>query len=336
MESRAFLFSHSEKLWDSHFDFKKIAVLGVLFATCLWVVVASARGNKNKGRRPPEPSGAWPFIGHLHLLGANNLLHRTLGAMADTYGPTFSIRIGIRRALVISSWEVARECFTTNDRVFPTRPKSIKVKLMGYDHAMFGFAPYGPYWRDIRKLAVVELLSNRRLELLKHIRDSEVNFFIKDLYEQWRRRESGSPVLVEMKERFGDLAMNIIVRMVAGKRYFGTGACNDSESRRCQKAMGDFMYLVGLYMVSDAIPFLGWLDVVKGYMGEMKRTAREVDSVLGSWVEEHQQRRLAGSIDEAEQDFIHVMLSLIDAGQFSGLDANTVVKATCLVCLQLN
>ena len=36
-------------------------------------------------------------------------------------------------------------------------------------------------------------------------------------------------------------------------------------------------------MVSDAIPFLGWLGTVRGYTAKMKRTVREVDQVLGSW-----------------------------------------------------
>ncbi|XVF45852.1 hypothetical protein PTKIN_Ptkin02bG0240400 [Pterospermum kingtungense] len=209
------------------------------------------KGDKKHHRRPPEPAGALSFLGHLHLLKTNQLLHRTLADIADKCGPAFMIRIGIHQALVVSNWEVAKECFTTNDKVFPTRPKSLAIKLMGYDHNMLGFAPNGPYWRNIRKLATVELLSARRLESLKHVRDTEINCFIKELYEQ--SVKGNGLTVVEMKERIGDLAMNNIVRMVAGKRYSG---CDD-ESRRRQKAMGDFFYLTGLFLVSDTVPFLG-------------------------------------------------------------------------------
>ncbi|KAL6348028.1 hypothetical protein AAG906_037757 [Vitis piasezkii] len=120
-----------------------ITVFGLLLATiCLLLAtVFNAKGNKKKGKRPQEPSGRWPIIGHLHLLGADKLLHRTLGDMADKYGPIFCIHLGLRKALVVSSWEVAKECYTTNDKVFATRPRSLAVKLMGYDHAMLGFAP---------------------------------------------------------------------------------------------------------------------------------------------------------------------------------------------------
>ena len=102
--------------------------------------------------------------------------------MADKYGPIFCIHLGLRKALVVGNWEVAKECYTTNYKVFATRPRSLAVKLMGYDHAMFGFAPYGPYWRDVQKLAMVELLSNCQLEMLKHVQDSKVEFLIKEIY----------------------------------------------------------------------------------------------------------------------------------------------------------
>ncbi|XP_038992345.1 cytochrome P450 CYP82H23-like [Hibiscus syriacus] len=210
----------------------------------------------------------------------NQMLHRTFADMADN-GPTFSIRLGIDRALVVSNWEVAKECFTNNDKVF--------LKHRGYDHNMLGFAPYGPYWRGIRKLATVELLSNRRLEVLKHVPDTEINSFIRELYE--RSAKNGGVAVVEMKERIGDLATNIIVRMVARKRYYGTeGSCNE-ESRRCQKALCDFFYLAGLFLFSDTVPFLGWLDVVTGNIGKIKKTAKELDIVLGSWLNEHRERR---------------------------------------------
>ena len=48
-------------------------------------------------------------------------------------------------------------------------------------------------------------------------------------------------------------------RMIAGKRFFTAGVANDEkEARRCRKAMREFFRLGGLFVVRDAIPFLGW------------------------------------------------------------------------------
>ncbi|MBA0637185.1 hypothetical protein Godav_029212 [Gossypium davidsonii] len=53
-------------------------------------------------------------------------------------------------------------------------PKLASSELLGYNYAMIAFAPYGAYWRQVRKFAAIELLSNYRLELLKPVRVSEV------------------------------------------------------------------------------------------------------------------------------------------------------------------
>ncbi|KAI9182046.1 hypothetical protein LWI28_021503 [Acer negundo] len=138
-----------------------------------------------------------------------------------------------------------------------------------------------------------------------------------------------------MKERFRYLAANIMMRMIASKRYF----CNDDgdreeeESRRFQKAIGDFFCQMGLFYVSNTVPFLGWLDVVKGYTSKMKKTARELDYVLGNWVDKHHQRRLnRDTSDHEEKDFIHVLLSAMDDDKISAhQDANTTINAICLL-----
>lgn len=64
----------------------------------------------------------------------------------------------------------------------------------------------------------------------------------------------------------------------------------------------------------------------------MKRTAKELDWVLGRWVEEHRKRRAVAKVEDDEQDFIHFMLSAteLEEGKYSVQEADTIVKATCL------
>uniref|UniRef100_A0A6N2LEE7 Cytochrome P450 n=2 Tax=Salix viminalis TaxID=40686 RepID=A0A6N2LEE7_SALVM len=314
-------------------ELREFSLYALLFAIISTFLAAKfAKRNKKNGKRPPEVAGSWPVIGHLHLLGGRNqLLHKTLGAMADKYGPIFSIRLGTNPAIVVSDREIVKECFTTNDRVFSTRPKFLALKIMGYNQTLFGFAPYGRYWRDIRKLVMVELLSGQRLELLEHVRDSETSLLMKELYD--KSSKNGGQVIVEVKKRLADMAIDIIVRMISGKRYFSADAKGNQETKRCQETVRNFFYLAGLNLVSDAVPMLGWLDSVRGFKGTMKRTARELDSMLGSWVKEHRRIRLNGSINEEEKDFIHVMLSTMDDSNISADEADTTVKATCLSLL---
>ncbi|KAK8347400.1 hypothetical protein V6Z11_A06G014800, partial [Gossypium hirsutum] len=143
----------------------------------LWI----SRGNTNSKKTAPEAGGAWPIIGHLRLLGGPQPPHISLANMADKYGRIFTIKLGVQRALVVSNWEVAKECLTINDKAFATRPNLACAELMGYHKAMIGFAPYGPHWRQMRKFTTIELLSNHRLNLLKHVRESEVKASLQQL-----------------------------------------------------------------------------------------------------------------------------------------------------------
>ncbi|KAM4129609.1 hypothetical protein ACJW30_01G036400 [Castanea mollissima] len=318
---------------DAYLQFTVVAVLvSVVF---LYSLLEKTKKCSNS-KEAPEPAGAWPIIGHLHLLGGGDqLLYRTLGTMADKYGSAFNIRLGSRRAFVVSSWEVAKDCFTINDKALASRPTTVAAKHMGYNYAVFGFAPYSSFWREMRKIATLELLSNRRLEMLKHVRFSEVEIGIKELHSLWVQNGS-CPLLVDLKHWLEELTLNVVVRMVAGKRYFGSSAASDSgEARRCQKAINQFFHLIGIFVVSDALPFLGWLDL-QGHEKAMKKTAKELDSILGGWLEEHRQKRVSGEVKaNGEQDFIDVMLSLQEEGQLSNFqyDADTSIKSTCLALI---
>ncbi|RVX15241.1 Cytochrome P450 82C4 [Vitis vinifera] len=170
-----------------YLNFTTVGVFATLllsYCLLLW------RSRADNSKIAPEATAAWPIIGHLHLLGGSDQLpHITLGNMADKYGPVFTIRLGVHRALVVSSWEMAKECLTTNDQAASSRPELLASKHLGYNYAMFGFSPYGSYWREVRKIISLELLSNRRLELLKDVRASEVVTSIKELYELWEEKK---------------------------------------------------------------------------------------------------------------------------------------------------
>ncbi|WRX30808.1 Cytochrome P450 - like 10 [Theobroma cacao] len=180
--------------------------------------------------------------------------------MAEKYGPIFTIKMGVYRALVVNNWETAKECLTTNDKAFASRPKTLAMELLSYDHAMFGFAPYGPYWRQMRKVATLELLSSYRLDRLKHVRQSEIKTSLKELYQHWsENKDSSDKVLVEMKAWFRDVTLNVILRMIVGKRI--PSSDSDAEGERWKDALRDFFDLSGKFVISDALPFLKWLDI---------------------------------------------------------------------------
>jgi hypothetical protein len=287
-----------------------------------WLRIKSSSSSGVASNTPPEATGAWPLIGHLHLLGGSQPPHVTLGIMAEKFGPIFTIRLGIHKTLIVNSYEMVKQCFTINDRAFASRPKSIAFEILGYNFSIIGFSPYGSYWRTVRKIATLHALSAHRIKMLKHVMESEVKTAMKESYNFWLSSEKNKNGVTEMKKWFGDIAINVMLRTVVGKRFDG----DEEENQRIRKALRDLFYLSGSFGISDAMPFLRWLDL-DGREKEMKRTAKDLDDFATVWLDQHRRSNVPGT----QRDFMDVLLSKVDDQGVEGRDADTTIKATCLV-----
>ncbi|MED6208390.1 hypothetical protein PIB30_044580 [Stylosanthes scabra] len=320
---------------DSILNYLNTTTIAGILSLIILLLVHLFRPFKLGGnlKEPPMASGAWPILGHLPLMRGSQPLHITLGAMADKYGPLFTIKLGGTKTIVLSNWQMAKECFTTNDMAVSSRPKTVALENLTYNFAAFGLGPYGPYWREIRKIATLELLSNRRIELLGHVRVSEVQASINELYSAWsskKNKESYSGdegyVSVELNQWFAQLTFNTTLRMIAGKRYLGA-TVDEEKAKRCLKIIEDFMYLLGVYTIGDAIPALRWMDL-GGHERAMKKSAKEFDDILDEWLEEHKTSFRGKATNE--RDFMDVMISILGDTQIHGFDADTIIKATTM------
>ncbi|RZC52739.1 hypothetical protein C5167_021173 [Papaver somniferum] len=305
---------------------------------------------------PPEVAGAWPIVGHLPQLNGSTPLFKILADMSDKYGPIFIARFGMYPTLVISSWEMSKECFSTNDRLFATRPPSAAGKYLA--EAMFGFSPYGPYWREVRKIATLHLLSHKRLEFLKPNRYLEIDNCMTRLYDCWMERDNlikqngrstTSSVKVDMSQVFSELSLNVVLKMIVGKTLFTKKNKNkedytkeEEEGQKLHKSILKFFELAGVSVASDTLPFLGWLDV-DGQTKQMKRLSREMNLIVSKWLEEHQEKKRLQTLesdgaereanDHKNHDFMDVLMSVLDEEKedlFFGYNRDTVIKGTCL------
>ncbi|XP_062102819.1 dimethylnonatriene synthase-like [Humulus lupulus] len=291
----------------------------------------SKRKNSKNGANigVPEPSGALPIIGHLHLLRGQVPVARILGAMADKHGPIYSLRIGQHQVMALSSWELVKDCFTTNDRALANRPSLAAGRYLAYDSASFALSPYGQYWREIRKFVDLHLLSTHKITSLQHVLVSEVDSFINSLF-YFPTHDHGDQV--PLSECFEQFALNLTVRVIATKRFSASAYGEEtSEACRFRNALKDASYLSGVFVWSDAIPWLKRLDI-GGHLSSMKRTFKEFDVVLTNWLEEH------GRATTGERDLMDMMLSstlLAEDGAMTmpGYSRDTIIKATALILI---
>ncbi|GKD53634.1 cytochrome P450 CYP82D47-like protein [Tanacetum coccineum] len=134
-----------------------------------------------------------------------------------------------------------------------------------------------------RKIISLELLSSSRLEKLKGVRMLELENAIKSIYELWRDRKDGEgKVLVEMNKWGG-----------------GVDSEDEDEIKRRRELIREWFHYMGVYVVGDAVPFQGWLDL-GGHEKPIKTITSGLDSVFGKILDEHRQKRASAGETENE------------------------------------
>lgn len=147
--------------------------LALLAAVPILLLLSNTWGSlSTKGLKLPPGPAKVPLLGNLHQLGP--LPHRTMRDLAQIHGPVMQLQFGKASAVVMSSAEAACEALKGHDLDCCTRPVSPGTKRLTYDLKNVAFAPYGQYWREARKLLVVELLSARRVKAAWYARNDQV------------------------------------------------------------------------------------------------------------------------------------------------------------------
>ncbi|XP_020579445.1 cytochrome P450 71A1-like [Phalaenopsis equestris] len=249
---------------------------------------------------PPCPRGL-PLLGNLHQLGS--FPHRSLNSLSKQYGPLILLRLGIvAPTVVISSAELAEQVMKTQDLIFASRPPSSMANHLLYNSTDIAFSPYNDYWRMMKKISIVHLLSSRRVQSYKRVRQEEIDLLIEEI-----RTASAAAEAVNLSKRLGVLTNDIICRVALGRKYSG--------ETRFREMLDEFQRLLGSFPMADFIPWLGWVDRVIGLEGRARRTSRELDQFLERVLEEHLSRKKSsnaiGSSKECE-DLVDVLLSVKD------------------------
>ncbi|KAL6656079.1 hypothetical protein ACP70R_006905 [Stipagrostis hirtigluma subsp. patula] len=277
--------------------------LGVVLATLLLLKAVLRRG-RGAYNLPPGPK-PWPVIGNLDLMGA--LPHRSIHALSRRYGPLMQLRFGSFPVVVGSSVEMAKFFLKTHDVVFTDRPKTAAGKYTTYNYRDITWSPYGAYWRQARKMCLTELFSAKRLESYEYIRGEEVRALLRDLHAA-----SGAGRAVMLKDYLSTVSLNVITRMVLGKKYLDKEAASAVTTPEEFKWMLDELFLLnGVLNIGDSIPWLDWMDL-QGYIKRMKKLSKMFDRFLEHVVEEHNQRRLKEGQSFVAKDMVDVLLQIAD------------------------
>ncbi|KAK9049962.1 hypothetical protein SSX86_031069 [Deinandra increscens subsp. villosa] len=247
---------------------------------------------KNRKNIPPSPRKL-PIIGNLHQLGSNP--NRSLQILSQKYGQIMLLHLGSIPTLVASSAEAAKEILKTHDLSFCSRPSLTVPNILLYGSKSVLFAPYGEYWRQLKSLVVLKLLSNTRVKSYEKVREDETTLMIQMLGES-------CGTIVDMGVLFSSLTNNIISRIALGRKVDGP---------RYNNLVSAWMEAFSVFDVGSYIPWLSWVDRVIGSVGRAKKVAREFDEFLDEIIEEHvNKNEEEAAKSNEEEDFVDILLGL--------------------------
>ncbi|XP_024639270.1 cytochrome P450 CYP736A12 [Medicago truncatula] len=243
-------------------------------------------------KKPPGPP-TLPIIGNLHLLG--KLPHRTLQSLSKKYGPIMSLQLGQVPTIIISSSKAAESFLKTHDIKFASRPKIQGTELITYGSKGLAFSKYGPYWRSVRKLCTLKLLSASKVEMFGSIRKEKLDVLIKSLEKAALVSE-----VVNVSEVVENLIEDIVYKMILGRSKY--------DQFDLKRVVQDVLALVGAFNLADYVPWLGVFDL-QGLTRACKETGKAIDEVLEVILTEHEQTT---NVDKnRHEDFVDILLTFM-------------------------
>ncbi|XP_011033262.1 PREDICTED: cytochrome P450 93A3-like isoform X2 [Populus euphratica] len=255
-------------------DIQGYIILFLLWLLSTILVRAVLNKTRAKPRLPPSPL-ALPIIGHLHLLAP--LPHQALHKLSTRYGPLIHLFLGSVPCVVASTPETAKEFLKTHENSFCDRPKSAAVDFLTYGSADFSFAPYGPYWKFMKKICMAELLGGRMLDQLLPVRHEEIRQFLQFLLKKANARES-----IDVGSQLIRLTNNVISRMAMSQR------CSDNDDE------------------ADEVRNLG-------FGKRLKEVRKRFDTMMERIIKEHEEvRKIKKETGEgdSEKDLLDILLDL--------------------------
>ncbi|XP_024029885.1 cytochrome P450 71D9-like [Morus notabilis] len=274
------------------------------FFVFMFMVVKIFKQVKTVKQTSKLPPGPWklPIIGNLHQL-VSSLPHRAFTDLAKKHGPLMYLRLGQVPTIVVSSPEFAKEVMTTHDVIFSSRPSLVATEILSYNSTNIAFAPYGKYWRQLRKICRQELLSAERVQSYQPVREEVLSNLIK-----WIASHVGSPI--NLTERIYWATFSIVSRAAFGKK-------SKLDQEKFIRVVKEAIKVAAGFEVADLFPSVKIPRRFTGSRLKLERLHQEADRMMENIINEHKvdkDEAKSGHL-EKEEVLVDVLLRFHSCGE---------------------
>ncbi|KAF6153767.1 hypothetical protein GIB67_001000, partial [Kingdonia uniflora] len=291
------------------------------FILALLVAILNKLGKSSKTHLPPGP---WklPILGSLHHL-INGLSHHILRDLAKKHGPLMHLQLGEISAIVISSPEMAKEVMKTQELMFVGRPVYYVPQIIYYDCTDIVFAPYGNYWRQLRKICISELLSAKRVQSFRSLREEEVSNFIGNiLLSISEAGVDGGLMSVNVSEKIFSLTNDIVSRATFGEKF--------KEKHELLPLIHEIVVLLASFDVAYLFPSKKFLHAISGIKPRLEKMHLKFDGILDGIIKDHKKNKAGANKGESDEDLVDVLLRVQEDGNLDVPITTDNIKAVIL------
>ncbi|XP_073064638.1 cytochrome P450 71AP13-like [Primulina eburnea] len=274
--------------------FQASTLIPSILLLILLIYLSNKKFNTQNVKLPPNPPKL-PIIGNLHQLSKHP--HLSLYSLSKKYGSIFHLQLGEIPTVIISSAEMAKEVLKTHDLAFVNRPQIFGAKHLFYNCTDMAFVPYGPYWRHVRKICILEILSAKRVQSYEFVREQEV---VKLIH---RIEESSYPQTLNLTKLLHMYANDVLCRIVFGKDFSAGG---EYERLGFQEMLEELQELLGGFDVGDFFPSMEFVHTLTGNKSRLLRAFRRFDEFFDGVIEDH----LNSNNMREHKDFVDILLEV--------------------------
>ncbi|NXX56674.1 CP2K6 protein, partial [Scopus umbretta] len=230
-------------------DWVNLVSVGLLFILILLLILKRQYVWKNQAREnfPPGPRSL-PIIGNLHIMDLKRP-YLTMIELSKTYGPVFSIQMGLRKMVVLTGYNTVKEALVNQADAFAGRPKIRIIEDIGKGKGVI-FSD-GENWKVMRRFTLTTLRDFGMGKKAIEDRVVEECGCLADTI----KAQKGKPL--EMTLLMNAAIGNVIVSILLGKRY----DYEDPTFKRLLSLVNENLRIFGTPSVSmyNMFPVFGFL-----------------------------------------------------------------------------
>ncbi|XP_002451317.2 ent-cassadiene C2-hydroxylase [Sorghum bicolor] len=234
--------------------------------------------------------------------------------MSGTYGPVMMVRFGSVPTLVVSSAEAAWEVMKTHDLAFCERHQGVILDTMSCGGKDIIGSPYNAHWRELRKLCMQELFSQRRVLTFRNIREEEVAHLLRSISGECGD-DGGRPV--NLSEGISRMVNDVAARTVVGNR------CKYRDEYMHE--LDEVARLAGGFNLAELYPSSRLVRRFSAAARNARRCQRNMYRIIQSIIQEREAMPTPPEGDG--DDLLGVLLRLQREGDLQFVLTNEIVSA---------